>query len=41
MQIADLPLTRAVSAYAVAGRRRETATAMFLNLLRSSELTAA
>lgn len=35
--IADLPLTRTVSVYAVAGRRRETAGAAFLNLLRSSE----
>ncbi len=35
--IADLPLARTVSVYAVAGRRRETAGAAFLNLLRSSE----
>jgi DNA-binding transcriptional LysR family regulator len=41
MQIADLPLARTVSAYAVAGRRRETAAAAFLNLLRSTEFAAA
>lgn len=35
--ISDLPLSRTVSLYAVAGRRRETAGAAFLNLLRSSE----
>lgn len=41
MPIADLPLTRAVSVYAVAGRKRETAAAAFLNLLRSTEFAAA
>jgi DNA-binding transcriptional LysR family regulator len=41
MQVTDLPLTRTVSAYAVAGRRRETAAAAFLNLLRSSDVAAA
>lgn len=35
--IADLPLSRAVSVYAVSGRKRETAAAAFLNLLRSTE----
>ncbi len=35
--IAELPLVRTVSVYAVAGRRREIAGAAFLNLLRSSE----
>lgn len=39
--IADFPLTRTISAYAVAGRRRETAAAAFLNLLRSNEFAAA
>jgi DNA-binding transcriptional LysR family regulator len=38
--IADLPLARSVSVYAVAGRRRETAGAAFLNLLRSTEFGA-
>jgi DNA-binding transcriptional LysR family regulator len=37
MPIADLPLSRAVSVYAVAGRRRETAAAALLNLLRSTD----
>lgn len=37
LSIEDLPLTRAVSAYAVAGRRREPAAAGFLNLLRSTQ----
>jgi DNA-binding transcriptional LysR family regulator len=41
LQIMDMPLTRAVSVYAVAGRRRETAAAALLNLLRSSEFAAA
>jgi hypothetical protein len=41
MPIADFPLTRTISAYAVAGRRRETATATFLNLVRSNELATA
>lgn len=41
MPISDLPLTRTVSAYAVSGRRRETAAAAFLNLLRSTEFAAA
>jgi hypothetical protein len=41
MPIADLPLTRTVAAAAVAGRRRETAAAAFLNLLRSGDLVAA
>ena len=36
MPIADLPLTRSVSVYAVAGRRREIGASAFLNLLRSS-----
>ncbi len=35
--IADLPLVRAVSVYAVAGRRREAAGSAFLSLLRSAE----
>ena len=35
--IADLPLSRTVSVYAIAGRKREAATAAFLNLLRSTE----
>lgn len=39
--IADLPLTRAVSVYAVAGRQRGTAAAALLNLLRSTEFAAA
>lgn len=38
--ITDLPLSRTVSVYAVAGRHRETAGAAFLNLLRSSEFQA-
>lgn len=38
--IADLPLVRTVSVYAVAGRRRQTAGAAFLNLLRSKEFAA-
>ncbi len=37
--IADLPLSRTVSIYAVAGRKRETAAAAFLNLLRSTEFS--
>lgn len=41
MPIADFPLMRSVSAYAVSGRRRDTAAAAFLNLLRSSEFSAA
>jgi DNA-binding transcriptional LysR family regulator len=41
MPIADLPLTRTISAYAIAGRRRETAAAAFLNLLRNTEFAAA
>jgi DNA-binding transcriptional LysR family regulator len=41
LSVADLPLTRTVYAYAVAGRRRETAAAAFLNLLRSTEFAAA
>lgn len=41
MPIDGLPLTRAVSAYAVSGRPRDTAAAAFLNLLRSSEFAAA
>jgi len=36
MPIADFPLARSVSVYAVAGRRREIAASAFLNLLRSS-----
>jgi DNA-binding transcriptional LysR family regulator len=39
--ITDFPLVRAVSAYAVAGRRREAAASAFLNLLRSTEFLAA
>ncbi len=39
--VPDLPLTRSVFAYAVAGRRRETATSTFLNLLRNSDFVAA
>lgn len=38
--IADFQLTRTVSIYAVAGRRRETAAAAFLNLLRSGARAA-
>ena len=38
---ADLAFTRTVSAYAVAGRRRETAAAALLNVLRSAPLEAA
>ncbi len=38
--IADLSLSRTVSVYAVAGRRRETAATAFLNLLRSTEFAA-
>jgi DNA-binding transcriptional LysR family regulator len=34
MPVADLPISRTVSAYAVAGRRRGTAASAFLNLLR-------
>ena len=41
MPVTDLPLTRTISAYAVAGRRRETAATAFLNLLRSSDFAAA
>lgn len=41
MPISDFPLTRTVYAYAVAGRRRETAAAAFLNLLRSAQFEAA
>jgi DNA-binding transcriptional LysR family regulator len=41
MPIDGLPLTRAVSVYAVSGRPRDTAAAAFLNLLRSSEFAAA
>lgn len=40
MPITDLPLSRTVSAFAVAGRRREVAAAAFLNLLRSSAFAA-
>jgi DNA-binding transcriptional LysR family regulator len=36
----DLPLTRTVSAYAVAGRRREAPPAAFLTLLRSADLAS-
>jgi DNA-binding transcriptional LysR family regulator len=39
--IVDLPLTRTVSVYAVAGRRRETAASTLLNLLRSADLVPA
>jgi DNA-binding transcriptional LysR family regulator len=39
-EIADLPLSRTVSVYAVAGRKREAAATAFLNLLRSSEFAA-
>jgi DNA-binding transcriptional LysR family regulator len=39
--VADLTLSRTVSVYAVAGRKRETAAAAFLNLLRSTNFTAA
>ena len=37
--ITDLPLSRTVSVYAVAGRHRETAATAFLNLLRSTEFS--
>lgn len=40
LTIEDLPLKRAVSVYAVAGRRREAAAAAFLNLMRSSRFEA-
>ncbi len=39
--IADLTLSRTVSVYAVAGRKREPAASAFLNLLRSTEFAAA
>lgn len=39
--LVDLPLTRTVSAYSVAGRRRETAAATLLNLLRATEFASA
>lgn len=39
--ISDLPLTRTVSIYAAAGRRRETAASTLLNLLRSANLEVA
>jgi DNA-binding transcriptional LysR family regulator len=41
MPITDLPLARTVSAYAIAGRRRDTAAATFLNLMRSGGLVPA
>jgi DNA-binding transcriptional LysR family regulator len=41
MPVADLPLARSVSVYAVAGRRREIAASAFLNLLRSSAFAEA
>lgn len=41
LPISDLPLTRTVSVYAVAGRPRETAAAALLNLLRSTEFANA
>jgi DNA-binding transcriptional LysR family regulator len=41
MPIADLPLMRTVSAYAIAGRRREAAATAFLNLLRNGAFAAA
>jgi DNA-binding transcriptional LysR family regulator len=37
MPIADLSLSRTVSVYAVAGRKREVAASAFLNLLRNAE----
>jgi DNA-binding transcriptional LysR family regulator len=39
--ISDLSLTRTVSVYAAAGRRRETAASTLLNLLRSADLEPA
>ncbi|MBI1250614.1 MAG: LysR family transcriptional regulator [Alphaproteobacteria bacterium] len=41
LPIEDLPLTRTVYAYAVSGRKRETAAGAFLSLLRNSEFTPA
>lgn len=41
LPVEDLPLTRAVAIYAVAGRRRDPAASAFLNLLRSARLEAA
>lgn len=40
-RVRDLDLTRAVSVYAVAGRRRSPTAAAFLNLLRAGEYQAA
>lgn len=41
LQIADFPLARTVSVYAVAGRQRGVAAAAMLNLLRSTQFEAA
>lgn len=41
LSIDDLQLTRTVSVYAVAGRRREAAAAAFVNLLRNTRFVAA
>ena len=41
LPIADFPLTRTVSVYAVAGRRRDPAATALLNLLRATEFAAA
>ncbi len=37
LELAELPLTRTVSAYSVAGRPRSTAASMLLNLLRAAD----